>query len=550
MPPAHTSALALANLYLCANLLLAAAAASLAALRAFGTALPRPLTYRHLLIIGRVLAVTALLLPALALWRGDSALSPLKAQVWSAPSMSTAAAAIPGTARIELGSDSQHALVPLNAAADAFVLLFAAGLLITLLPLLPEALATFRAVSDAHLLRRMGHVRILISDRQPVPFAAWIPGRCLIVLPATLLLRPADLRLALRHEGQHHRQRDTRYLYAVLLGRALFGLNPAAHWLARQLLELQEFACDEQLARRPGHSARAYCACLLRVAEAAATAAPAPLRSFMAGSRAGVLARRMQVALRPPVRPLPTPAAAGISVVALALLMALSAVTAAPIQDRRLSRAAAEQLAAAAYLATAPHGSATFPLTVNDAVVAQLNLLLGTLDGRAFLRASIARMRAYRAAMLAELQRHDLPPQLLAVPLVESGYRNLPAGTGPGAGEAATGVPPGAGLWMFMRPTARHYGLEVSAVRDQRLDVRAETRAAVRMLSDLQRQFRDWPLALMAYNSGAAHVEAAMNATRSHDAWTLYRAGYGNDPDYLARTMAVILILANPRLLD
>jgi hypothetical protein len=69
-------------------------------------------------------------------------------------------------------------------------------------------------------------------------------------------------------------------------------------------------------------------------------------------------------------------------------------------------------------------------------------------------------------------------------------------------------------------------------------------------VSDLQNRFRDWPLALMAYNSGASNVEAAMSATHSRDAWLLYRAGFGNDPDYLARTMAVTLILAHPRLLD
>ncbi len=72
----------------------------------------------------------------------------------------------------------------------------------------------------------------------------------------------------------------------------------------------------------------------------------------------------------------------------------------------------------------------------------------------------------------------------------------------------------------------------------------------MRLLSDLRRQFQDWPLALMAYNSGIARVEAGIGATHSRDAWTLYRAGYGNDTEYLARTMAVILILANPRLLD
>jgi beta-lactamase regulating signal transducer with metallopeptidase domain len=533
MPSVQMSALTIAHLYLCGNLLLVAAAASLAGIRALSAILPRPLTYRHLLVVGRVLAITALLLPPLALWRGGSELSPLRAQVWSAPSMHAGTTAISGAAQIELEMNAQHASLSLNAATAATLVLFVTGLFITLVPLVSEARVTFRAVRNAHVLRCIGRVRVLVSDQEHVPFALWIPGHSLIVLPAALLLRPADLRLALRHETQHHRARDTRYLYAVVLGRALFGLNPAAHWLARQLFELQEFACDEQLARRKGHCARAYCTCLLRVAESALPLRQGQLRSFMASNRGFALARRMEAALQRPARPLRASAAAGISVLAFALLTVLSAVIATPVQDRRLVRSDAERLVAAA------RRSSAFPLEVNEAVLRQLNLLLGTPDGRAFLKSSIARMRDYQPGILPELKQYGLPTELLAVPLVESGYRNL-----------APKIGPGAGLWMFIAPTARYNGLEVSADRDQRLDVRAETRAAMRLLSDLQRRFQDWPLALMAYNSGIARVEAAIDATRSRDAWTLYRAGYGNDPDYLARTMAVVLILANPRLVD
>jgi membrane-bound lytic murein transglycosylase D len=212
----------------------------------------------------------------------------------------------------------------------------------------------------------------------------------------------------------------------------------------------------------------------------------------------------------------------------------MSASIAAPIQDRRLSLEDAQQLAATV------RASSSFPVAVNDAVLRQLNLLLGTPDGRAFLRAGIARMREHESSIRAELRRHGLPPELLAVPLVESGYRNLPA---------QNTEYPGAGLWMFIGPTARYYGLHVSAERDERLDVAAETGAAMRMFLDLQRRFGDWSLTLMAYNTGASRVAAGMRATRSHDAWTLYQAGYGNEPDYLARSMAVILILSSPELL-
>lgn len=533
MPWVGPAVIAIAGCYVCVNVLMVAAAALLGAIRALNAVLPRPFAYRHLLVIGRVLAVTGLFLPGLALWHGGSALSPLRAQVWAAPSMHAGAATIATGAQIDLELDSEHALVPASAATDMLVASLAIGLLMTLLPLLKEGRATIRAVCGAHAIRRIRTMRILISDTEQVPFAAWIPGRSFIVLPAALLLRPPDVRHVLRHEGQHHRQGDTAFIYVALLARALFGINPALHWLTRQLFELQEFACDEALARRPGHCPPTYCACLLRVAEAVLRDRRTQLRSFMAGRHALVLKRRVEAALRHPVRPLQAPAAACCSVMAIVLLTALNALIAMPVQDRRLSRAAAERLA------TATPGSSVGGLTVNDGVLEQLNLLLGTPDGRAFLSASIERMHYYEPGIRAELKKHGLPGQLLAVPLVESGYRNLPVRRRAGAG-----------LWMFVGPTAQRYGLEVSATRDQRLDITAETRAAMNLLSDLQHRFGDWPLALMAYNSGVSQVEAGITAAHSLDAWTLYRSGYGNDPDYLARTTAVMLILAHPRLLD
>jgi membrane-bound lytic murein transglycosylase D len=527
------STIAMVSCYVCASLLILAAAALLAGIRALNGALPRPLTYGHLLALGRILAATCLLVPLLAMWHGGGELTPLKAQVWAAPSMHAALAAAANEARIEVGIDTEHASVPVNAATTVVLMLFASGLLLTVLPVLSEAGATLRVVRDAHVLRRIGSMRILVSDNEPVPFAMWIPGRSYIVLPAALLLRPTDLRLALRHEGQHHRQGDTRFLYAALLGRMVFGLNPAMHWLARQLLELQEFACDEVLARRPDHCAHAYCACLLRVAEAALGTRRTQVRAFMASWHAYALRRRMEVAYRRPVRTVRAPGAACVGLVAVAVLTVLTVVIATPIQDRRLSRRDAEQLVAAT------PGSSTWGLRVNDAVLRQLNLLLGTPDGREFLTSSITRMHRNEPAVLTQLKRYGLPSELRVVPLVESGYQNLSARRRSGAG-----------MWMFIGRTARSYGLEVSAERDQRLDVEAETGAAMHMFSDLRRRFRSWPLALMAYNSGTSQVEAAMTAMHTRDAWTLYRAGYGNDPDYLARTTAVMLILAHPRLLD
>jgi len=134
-----------------------------------------------------------------------------------------------------------------------------------------------------------------------------------------------------------------------------------------------------------------------------------------------------------------------------------------------------------------------------------------------------------------------LPAELMAVPLVESGYRNLPHDGDPRHG---------AGLWMFIEPTAREFGLTVNASTDERLNVALETDAAMRMFDRLHERFGDWGLALLAYNSGERLVEQGMGTTGSRDVWQIVERGYENDPDYMARITAVLLIMKNPAALE
>jgi membrane-bound lytic murein transglycosylase D len=150
-------------------------------------------------------------------------------------------------------------------------------------------------------------------------------------------------------------------------------------------------------------------------------------------------------------------------------------------------------------------------------------------------------MQDHQALISAELIQHGMPLELLAVPLVESGYRNLPQGED---------LRHGAGLWMFITPTAQRFGLTVDANRDERLNVAAESGAAMRYLAALHHQFNDWGLALLGYNAGSARVEKAIRETGSRDVWEIIGKGYENDPDYLPRVMAAILIVKNPTVLD
>jgi membrane-bound lytic murein transglycosylase D len=177
-----------------------------------------------------------------------------------------------------------------------------------------------------------------------------------------------------------------------------------------------------------------------------------------------------------------------------------------------------------------------FPIVVNSQVVAELNRLLGTPDGRRFLQDSTRRMGAQRAAILQQFTRHALPAELLAIPLVESGYRNR---------SADANAAHGAGIWMFVAPTAHAFGLRVDARHDDRLNPRAETGAATELLSQLHAHFGDWALALLAYNGGRAAVDRAISQARTRDAFRLAELGYENDPHYLARVTAVIIAMKN-----
>jgi hypothetical protein len=190
-------------------------------------------------------------------------------------------------------------------------------------------------------------------------------------------------------------------------------------------------------------------------------------------------------------------------------------------------------------------GTDEFAVEVNDAVLAMLDRYAGTEKGRRFLRRGLADMAGHEAMVRDALDRYGLPLQLMAVPLVESGYRNLPAVEGE---SSAPPGPMGAGIWMFIPQTARRYDMRVNDEVDDRLDPVVETDAAMRLLSDLHEEFGDWGLALAGYNQGERHVRRAIAEQGTDDPWALVAAGALND--YLARIVAVAIVMEDPSLVD
>lgn len=111
-----------------------------------------------------------------------------------------------------------------------------------------------------------------------------------------------------------------------------------------------------------------------------------------------------------------------------------------------------------------------------------------------------------------KLKEKNMPLDLKYLAVVESALD-------PNAVSRAKAV----GLWQFMAPTGKAYGLKINYQVDERRDPIKSTEAAVRYLEDLYERFGDWSLALAAYNSGSGRVSRAMKRARSKDFWVLRR---------------------------
>ncbi|MDD3108365.1 MAG: transglycosylase SLT domain-containing protein [Alistipes sp.] len=129
-----------------------------------------------------------------------------------------------------------------------------------------------------------------------------------------------------------------------------------------------------------------------------------------------------------------------------------------------------------------------------------------------------------------ELARADLPLELKFVPVVESALN--PIATSPGGA---------VGLWQFMLPTGRQYGLEISSMVDERRDPMLSTRAACHYLKELYAIYKDWTLALASYNYGPGNVNRAIQRAGANATtyWDIYPYLPTSTRDYIPALVAL-----------
>ena len=77
------------------------------------------------------------------------------------------------------------------------------------------------------------------------------------------------------------------------------------------------------------------------------------------------------------------------------------------------------------------------------------------------------------------------------------------------------------GLWQFMYPTAKEYGLDITSYIDERQDPLKSTIAACEYFEALYNMFEDWNLVLAAYNGGPSYLRRVMIKTELTNYWDL-----------------------------
>ena len=159
--------------------------------------------------------------------------------------------------------------------------------------------------------------------------------------------------------------------------------------------------------------------------------------------------------------------------------------------------------------------------------------LLLTLWDRAQVVLWLKRSRRHLPHIDETLRKEGMPEDLRYVAVAESALR-AHAGSSKGA----------MGYWQFTRATGRKYGLTVNDRIDERRNLAASTRAAVRYFKDLYNLFGSWTLAAAAYNMGEDGLMAEILEQGTKDYYQLYLPL--ETQRFIFRILSVKLILSAP----
>ncbi len=170
----------------------------------------------------------------------------------------------------------------------------------------------------------------------------------------------------------------------------------------------------------------------------------------------------------------------------------------------------------------------TVPLTYHSNVHGFINFF--TIRNREYTRLMLRRKDLYFPLFEKYLAQYNLPQELKYLSIIESGLN-------PRAVSRASAV----GLWQFMSFTGRYFGLHNDGYVDDRMDPEKSTEAACKYIKQLYTIFKDWELALAAYNSGPGTVRRAIRRSgyKKHF-WEIYRYLPRETRSYVPQYVAIV----------
>ena len=138
-----------------------------------------------------------------------------------------------------------------------------------------------------------------------------------------------------------------------------------------------------------------------------------------------------------------------------------------------------------------------FDLQYNNIVRGYIELY--TVRKRELVPRMMALSQYYFPMFEQQLDKYNLPLELKYLAICESALNPI-ARSRAGA----------MGLWQFMYPTGKVYGLKVTSYIDERCDPYKSTTAACEYFKYLYSLFGDWQMVLAAYNAGPGTVDRAI----------------------------------------
>jgi membrane-bound lytic murein transglycosylase D len=147
-------------------------------------------------------------------------------------------------------------------------------------------------------------------------------------------------------------------------------------------------------------------------------------------------------------------------------------------------------------------------------------------------RAGLVRAGTWESHIAQNLASLGLPREIAVLPHVESSFQ-----------PEAMSKAGAAGLWQFIRSTGRRF-LRIDRTVDERLDPYRATEAAAQLLAYNFRVLGTWPLAITAYNHGAAGMRRARDQLGTDDIVRIVRDYHSPSFGFASRNYYVSFLAA------